>query len=42
MNEIVNNYLLAGAKFIPEIFFKQPSLIYFACGSFAKNKKRIE
>ena len=42
MNEIVNNYLLYGAKFMSEIYFKQPGLIYFASGSFAKNKKRIE
>ena len=42
MNEIVNNYLLYGAKFMSEIDFKQPGLIYFASGSFAKNKKRIE
>ena len=32
MNEIVNNYLLYGAKFMSEIYFKQPGLIYFASG----------
>ena len=42
MNEIVNNFLLASAKSMPEKYFKQPGLIYYACDSLAKIKKRIE
>ena len=43
MNEIVNTFLLAGDKFMPEIHLRQPGFTYgFACGSFTKNKERIE
>ena len=42
MNEIVNNFLLAGDKFMPEIHLKQLGFTYGACGPFTKNKERIE
>ena len=42
MNEIVNTFLLAGDKFMPEMHLKQPEFTYSACGSFTKNKERIE
>ena len=42
MNEIVNKYLLAGNKFMPEMHLKQPGFTYSACGPFAKNKQRIQ
>ena len=42
MNEIVNTFLLAGDKFLPEIDLKQPGFTCSACGPFAKNKKRIQ
>ena len=42
MNEIVNTFLLAGDKFIPEMHLKQPGFTYSACGSFTKNKERIK
>ena len=42
MNEIVNKFLLGGDKFIPEIHLKQPGFTYSACGSFTKNKERIQ
>ena len=43
MNEIVNKFLLAGDKFMPEMHLKQPGFTYrFACGSFTKNKERIK
>ena len=42
MNEIVNKFLLAGDKFMPEMHLKQPRFAYSACGPFTKNKKRIE
>ena len=42
MNEIVNNFLLVGDNFIPEIHLKQPGFTYSACGPFTENKGRIE
>ena len=42
MNEIVNEFLLAGDKFIPEIHLRQPGFTYPACGPFTKNEKRIQ
>ena len=42
MNEIVNKFLLAGDKFMPEMHLKQPGFIYSACGLFTKNKERIQ
>ena len=42
MNEIVNEFLLAGDKFIPEIHLRQPGFTYRACGPFTKNKERIQ
>ena len=40
MDEIINNFLLAGDKFMPEMYFKQPGFTYSACGPFTKNKQR--
>ena len=42
MDEIVNNFLLAGDKFMPEMHLKQPGFTYSACGPFTKNKERIQ
>ena len=42
MNEIVNKFLLAGDKFMPEMHLKQPGFTYSACSPFTKNKERIE
>ena len=42
MNEIVNKFLLAGDKFMPEMHLKQPRPTYTACGPFTKNKERIQ
>ena len=42
MNGIVNNFLLAGDNFMPEMHLRQPGFTYSACGSFTKNKKRTE
>ena len=39
MNEIVNKFLLAGDKFMPEMHLKQPGFTYNACGPFTKNKE---
>ena len=40
MNEIVNKFLLAGDKFMPEMHLKQPGFTYSACGPFTKNKEK--
>ena len=42
MNEIVNKFLLAGDRFMPEMHLKQPGFTYSACGPFTKNKERIK
>ena len=42
MNEIVNKFLLAGDKFMPEMHLKQPRFNFTACGPFTKNKERIQ
>ena len=42
MNGIVNKFLLAGDKFMLEMHLKQPGFTYSACGSFTKNKERIQ
>ena len=42
MNDILNKFLLAGDKFIPGMHLKQPEFTYSACGSFTKNKQRIQ
>ena len=42
MNEIVNKFLLAGDKFMPEMHLKRPGFTYSACGPFTKNKERIQ
>ena len=42
MNEIVNTFLLAGDKFMPELHLKQPGFTYSVCGLFTRNKERIE
>ena len=42
MNEIVNKFLLAGDKFMPEMHVKQPGFTCSACGPFTKNKERIQ
>ena len=40
MNEIVNVFLLAGNKLMPEMHLKQLGFTYSACGKFIKNKER--
>ena len=42
MNDIINNFLLAGVKFMPEMHLRQPRFTYSACGPFTKSKKRIQ
>ena len=42
MNEVVNNFLLVGDKFMPEMHLIQPGFTYSVCGPFTKNKERIQ
>ena len=42
MNEIVNKFLLAGNKFMPEMHLKQPGFTDSACGPFTKNKEWLQ
>ena len=42
MNEIINNFLLAGEKFMPEMHLRQRGFTYSACGPFTKSKERIQ
>ena len=42
MNNIINKFLLAGDKFMPEMHLRQPQFTYSACGPFTKDKQRIQ
>ena len=42
MNELINKFLLARDKFMPEMHVKQPGFTYSACGPFTKNKERTQ
>ena len=42
MNEIVNKFLLASDKFMPEMHLRQPQFVHSVCGPFTKNKERIQ
>ena len=40
MNQVINKFLLAGDKFMPEMHVKQPQFVYSACGPFTRHKGR--
>ena len=42
MNEIINKFLLAGDKSMPQMHLIQLGFAYSACGPFIKNKERIK
>ena len=42
MNNIINKFLLAGDKVMPEMHLRQPRFVYSACGSFTRHKERIK
>ena len=42
MNNVINKYLLAGDKFMPEMHLRQPQFVYSACGPFTRHKERIK
>ena len=42
MNNIINTFLLAGDKFMPEMHLRQPEFVYSACGPFTRHKEIIK
>ena len=42
MNNVINKFLLAGDKFMPEMHLRQPQFVYSACGAFTRHKERIK
>ena len=38
MNEMVNKFLLAGGKYMPEMHLRQPEFRYSSCGPFTKKE----
>ena len=42
MNNVINKFLLAGDKFMPEMYLRQLQFTYSACGPFTKHKQRIQ
>ena len=42
MNEILNNFLLVGDKFMPGMHLRQSGFTYSAYGPFKKNRERIQ
>ena len=42
MNTIINKFLLAGDKFMPEMHLRRPQFVYSACGPFSRDKERIK
>ena len=42
MNDIINKFLLAGDKFMPEMHLRQPQFVYGVYGPFTRHKERIK
>ena len=42
MNNVIDKFLLAGDKFMPEMHLRQPQFVYSACGPFTRHKERIK
>ena len=42
MNNIINKFLLAGNKLMPEMHLRQPRFVFSACGPFTRHKERIK
>ena len=42
MNNVINKFLLAGDKLMPEMHLRQPQFVYSACGPFTRHKERIK
>ena len=42
MNNVINKFLLAGDKFMPEMHLRQPQFVYSACRPFTRHKEKIK
>ena len=42
MNNVINKFLLAGDKFMPEMHLRQPQFLYSACGLFTRHEETIK
>ena len=42
MNSIINKFLLAGDKFMPEMHLRQPQFFYSPCGPLTRHRERIK
>ena len=42
MNNVINKFLLAGDKFMPEMHLKQHQFVDSACGPSTRHKERIK
>ena len=42
MNDVINKFLLAGDRFMPEMHLRQLQFIYSSCGPFTRHKERIK
>ena len=42
MNNVINKFLLAGDKCMPEMHLRQLQFVYSACGPFTRHKERIK
>ena len=42
IKDIINNFLLARYRFMPEVHLSQPQFTYSACEPFTKSKERIQ
>ena len=42
MNNVINKFLLAGDKFMPEMHLRELRFVYSACGPFTRHKERIK
>ena len=42
MNNVINKFLLAGDKFMPEMHLRQARFVYSACGPVTRHKERIK
>ena len=42
MNNVMNKFLFAGDKFMPEMHLRQPQFVYSTCGPFTRHKERMK
>ena len=42
MNNVINKFLSAGDKCMPEMHLRQPRFVYSTCGPFTRHKERIK